>query len=74
MALLLTTQYLRCQVEEKYDFFKNDNYLIMKSSIDNNNEYDEKTQKVHESELTNIKKIIENVMVRIDNISTDKVK
>ena len=46
----------------------------MKSSIDNNNEYDEKTQKVHESELTNIKKIIENVMVRIDNISTDKVK
>ena len=45
-----------------------DHFIIMQDSIEDNKKADENTQKVHESELTNIKTIIENIMFKIEKI------
>ena len=51
-----------------------DRFLIIKSFIEKSNKDYEKTQKLHESELTNIKTIIENIIIKIDNISPYRVE
>ena len=46
----------------------------MQTSIEESKKDDEKTQKLYEYEITKIKEIMAYIMVKIDNISSDKVE